>query len=452
MKALIDRVMPKQDSLGGRALSAGAWSLAGSGATFFLRLASNLIMTRLLMPEAFGILAFAITFATAVALLTDIGIHQSIVQEKNLTPRFLRVAWTVRIVRSLVISLGVLLAALVFWLIGPGFADPDSVMAHPTMPYLIAMTAFVPIMEGLISPNFDLAKRQLKYQRLLVLEVVGHIFRILCQVGFAYVSPTVWALLVGTIAGGLGKVLMSHFYLSGPRMRLRWDTDITTQLWQFGRWLMGSSGMTYIINNADKLIFGATVSSLSLGLYVIAFVWIGAAQTIVTNFTNSVGYPVVSEIMRNRPQDAKRLIRKYQIMIDLLAFSGFLVLLLFGPLIVSLLYTDEYAGAGRYIQLLSPMILSLRYWQLGNVVMALGNTRGMFIIATYVAAATIAFILIGLRVGGFEAAITGAMIARFASVPYLLSRTHALFGTRQTLFDAAWGVMSIIAALLIYAL
>jgi O-antigen/teichoic acid export membrane protein len=464
MKGFVARFMPSKGSLGARTLSAGAWSLGSAGATFFLRLASNLIMTRLLAPEAFGILAFAVTFAAAVGLLTDMGIHQSIVREKALTPRFLRVAFTVRILRGLVIAGGVLVCAGVFAFVGPAIASPDSAMAWPYMPYLIAMTALMPIMEGFLSSNFDVAKRELRYKNLLVVEVLGHLFRILCQVGFALLSPTVWALFVGAIAGGLGKVVLSHLYLPGPRMRLRLqgtglprfreeDRPIVEQLWTFGKWIMGSSGMTFIINQGDKILFGFLVPGVSLGLYMIAYVWIGAAQTIVVNFTNSVGFPVVSEIIRNRAGEARRLIRKYQFMIDGLCFAGFLVLLLFGPLIVEVLYTDEYFDAGRITQLLSPIILSLRYRQLGNVVMALGNTRAVFVMATLVAVGTVVFIYAGFEwFGGFDAAVTGAVLARFASFPYLLVQTASFFGWRQTLFDACWGVFSVAITIAIYVI
>lgn len=450
MKGLVARLMPSKGSLGARTLSAGAWSLGSAGSTFFLRLASNLIMTRLLVPEYFGILAFAMTFASAVALLTDVGLHQSIVREKDLTPRFLRVAFSVRIIRGLVIGAGVLVCAGIFAIIGPMFAAPESAMAWPYMPHLIAMTALMPVMDGFLSSNFDVAKRQLRYDRLLVVEVLGNVFRIFCQVSFALASPTVWALFVGTVAGGLGKVLLSHFYLPGPRMRWHWDTEIADRLWKFGKWIMASSGMTFIINNGDKLIFGFLVPGSLLGFYVIAYVWISAAQTIVVNFTNSVGFPVVSEIMRNRPNEARRLIRKYQFMIDGLSFAGFLALFLFGPLLVQVLYTDDYSETGRLIQLISPLILSLRYRQLGNVVMALGNTRAVFIMATLVAIATVVLLLAGLEYSGFEAAVTGIVLARFASFPYLLTQTGSFFGLRQTLFDVLWGVLSIIAAIAIY--
>ena len=101
-----------------RILSAGRWQiLATTGQTVF-RLGSNLIMTRLLMPEAFGMVALAATLMTAMILFTDIGIKQSIIREiDGADAHFLRVAWITKIFRGLFIALCILIfaGALQIW-------------------------------------------------------------------------------------------------------------------------------------------------------------------------------------------------------------------------------------------------------------------------------------------------------------------------------------------------
>lgn len=418
---------------------------------FVLRLTSNLIMTRLLMPEAFGLLAFAMTFATAVALLTDIGIHQSIVREKDqLGPRFLRTAWTVKIVRSAVISGGVLVMAGLFGFIGPVIGQPGSVMMHPQMPFLIAMTAVAPLSEGLVSTNWDVAIRRLQYKRIVLLDIISTLCRILFQIGFALLSPTVWALLAGTLLGGFVKVILSHLFVPGPRMRFTWDKTIIQRLWMYGKWIMGSSMLTFVANNTEKFIFGALVSSVSMGLYVIAFIWVEAGLRVIGILSNTLGFSMISEIIRDRPDEARRLIRKYQMAVDGFCLTGFLLLAFSGQLLVQVLYTPEYLRAGAIIQLLSPLLLSVRFSQLTNVILAGGDSRATFRMTAMIAVATVVFVLAGLHSGGFYGAITGMVLARFVAVPYLLIKTVSFFGRKQTLYDAAVLVGSVTVTGLIY--
>ncbi len=49
-------------------------TLGGVGGQQFLRLASNLILTRLMFPEAFGLMALIQTFMVGLQMFSDIGI------------------------------------------------------------------------------------------------------------------------------------------------------------------------------------------------------------------------------------------------------------------------------------------------------------------------------------------------------------------------------------------
>ena len=83
-------------SLRTRILSGGGAVMGGFGAAQVLRLISNLILTRLLMPEAFGLMAVAISVNIWAVMLTDIGIGSSVIRSPNSEkPEFLRTAWTV---------------------------------------------------------------------------------------------------------------------------------------------------------------------------------------------------------------------------------------------------------------------------------------------------------------------------------------------------------------------
>ena len=64
----------------GRAISAGAWNLGALVTSQVMRLGGNLVMTRLLMPEMFGIISIAATVLFILHLLSDVGLRQNILQ------------------------------------------------------------------------------------------------------------------------------------------------------------------------------------------------------------------------------------------------------------------------------------------------------------------------------------------------------------------------------------
>ncbi|MEM8536535.1 MAG: oligosaccharide flippase family protein [Pseudomonadota bacterium] len=449
--ARLARLRPTKGSLAARAIDAAGWNMVTIGTEFVFRLASNLIMTRLLVPEAFGLLAFAMVFASAVGLLADIGVYQSIVREKDrMGPRFLRVAWTVNVIRSILIALIVVALAVIFAFVGPDFAAPGSAMAAPEMPLLIALTALFPFGQGLVSTNWYAAMRRMHYKRIAFLEFITLILRLASQIGFALISPTVWALLVGGAVGNFAKAALSHLFMPGPRMRWLWDREMADHLWQYGKWIMASSGVTFIIRNTDKLIFGALISSVTMGLYAIAFIWISAAERFLDVFSRAVGFSVVSEMLRDRPDEARRLMRKYQWGIDAICVAACAALIFGGQLLVDVLYTDEYQEAGRIIQLLGPLVLAFRFNQLGNLLLVQGDTRTLFWLAVTIAVATVALLLVGYHFAGFSGGVLGMVIARFASVPVMLAKTGPFFGRRETLYDAGFGLGCVLLAVLVY--
>ncbi len=76
----------------------------GFAATQGIRLVSTLVMTRLLAPSMFGVMAIAMMVNVIASLLTDLGIRQNIVQSRRgADPIFLDTAWTVQIVRGFII-------------------------------------------------------------------------------------------------------------------------------------------------------------------------------------------------------------------------------------------------------------------------------------------------------------------------------------------------------------
>lgn len=437
-----------RQSLGARSIRAGGWGFVRTFATFGLRLASNLIMTRLLLPDAFGMMALAVTVLTALNLMSDIGISQSIVREKEGgDTHFLRVAWVVKLIRSCFVSLGVASIAAALWILGPIYAAEGTVYARPEMPGLILLAAFGPILTGAASTTVELAGRELNYARVTLLDIASQIISILCMILFAQFSPTVWALMTGMLVGNLMRCLFSHTLMPGPKMRFEWDREISDKLWKFGKWILASSAVWFVANYADKLILGGLVGSATFGIYTIAQIWVEAAKKFISRIQASVGFPAIAEVYRERPHDVPRLFRKFQTVMDGICFLGFLTLLLGGPLLIKSLYSETYHTAGRYLQIMSLTFLILRFDTLMGLVLNTGNSKAMFGRTAIQAVAVLAGVPLGFSLFGVEGAIWAAVISQASVIPYILYHSNKILGLRQTLLDIAWAIMTLVAAM-----
>jgi O-antigen/teichoic acid export membrane protein len=431
--------MPSPGSLGRRASQAIGWNLFQLVGQNLLKLGSNLIMTRLLLPDAFALVSLVFILITAITLATDIGVRQSIVREQDgETTVFLRTAWVLKVVRGVALAVLLLGVALCVSLSVPFWAPQGTVYADPRLPGLIAFGAAAPLLIGLHSANRELAERLLCYRPLALLEVGGQIVSILAMLLFALLSPTVWALMAGALVAPLVTTVGSHLILPGPKMRWQIDGEIAWRIWHFGKWLIGSSIFTFVGRNADKLIFGALLNITTMGLLTIAYTWIMAGQLVIQQLLTKVAYPVLSEVKRGRPQDLGHSLSRIQRWVDLLCVAGFMAAVGLGPLLVETLYTETYHLAGQFMALLGLGFLCLRFEVLSNLMLTLGDSRGMM----WLWAQRAAFLVVALPLVhdalGLGAALTLTALHSLISVPYLLFRLRGHLGRRMQLENVLW--------------
>lgn len=87
-------------------IRSSAWVFGGQIAGQILRLVNNLIMTRLLVPEMFGVMAVANTIIVGLQLCSYFGISHNIIQSSRGDERtFMDTAWVLQILRGMLIGL-----------------------------------------------------------------------------------------------------------------------------------------------------------------------------------------------------------------------------------------------------------------------------------------------------------------------------------------------------------
>lgn len=420
------------------------WVFGVSTVALVLRLISNLIMVRYLQPDAFGLIALAVLAHVAVELMTDIGIGQSIVREKDGdTSRFLCVAWTVQLIRSICIAMFILLIAAGFYFFGPHIGAPGSVYGRAESPIIIAFLALSALFKGAESTNVFLARRHLEYSRISVLELGSQVIALLFMVAAVQFSPTVWVLLGGILVGAACRLILSHLIVSGPRMGLAYDRDVRVRLWRFGKWIMASSALNYIATHADALILGGLLGAATFGVYTIANTWIQGATMILRKFGDEVGYSAFAEVINTRPDDLPRVFGRYMQVMNVLVTTGFLCCASLARPFVDLLYPSAFEEAGLYLQLMAPILLLFRFTAHMNILTAMGNSRAIATVSLLRSVAMCVFVPVGFSLGGVLGAVVAASLARASAIPYAIFLTNHVLKGSQVSTEWVWYIAAL---------
>jgi O-antigen/teichoic acid export membrane protein len=333
----------EQKKLGKDLRRGSTWVLMGYVGGQALRLASNLVLWRLLYPEAFGLMALVNTFLSGLQMFSDVGIAPSIVQSKQGDePDYLNTAWTIQALRGLTLFVIACLAA--------------RTVAHfyeaPDLTGLIPMVGLVSIFAGFISTKLVTAKRHVALGRLTILELASQALGIAIMIPIAYATKSVWALAIGSVATSVAKLVLSHTFLPGVRNQFRWHAPSARALLHFGRWVFLSTLLTFAVLQSDRLIFGKLVTLEMLGVYSIATVWAAIPTQVLSQVSSSVVFPLLSRVHNAGGNFAAAL---RQTRTPWLALAGWMVACLAagGPSLVHFFYDERAKAAEWMLQILA---------------------------------------------------------------------------------------------------
>jgi O-antigen/teichoic acid export membrane protein len=413
--------MTETPSLRARSRSIVSWTLVQIVVSNGLRLTSNLLLTRLLAPEAFGLISLAMLAITAMAMLSDLGIGRSITREPDGdTTAFLRAAWRAKALRGMFISAGVLLAAFLLWLLGPSLAPPDSTYADPLLPGLIAATALIALMTGFESTCVELSARRMQVARAVIVQLSCQALTVLTMLAAASLAPSPWAIMAGMLLGGLVGCILTHIVYPGPRMGWNSDPTLAARLWNFGRWIILSSSLTFLQSNADRMVLGALLGPTAFGHYVIALIWVEAARQLYAILVRRIVYPAFSEYQNARRADLPRLYRRFQRLGDAFLLTAFVALFFGAETLVGFFYTDAYADSAHFIGLVAFSLLSSRFDPSSELLLSLGDSRATAV-TSFIRTIAIAVALpLGWFLDGIDGLILASALHPLAAVPFIL--------------------------------
>ncbi|UVO51478.1 oligosaccharide flippase family protein [Sphingomonas sp. SUN019] len=309
-----------------------------------LRVVSTIILTRLLAPEAFGVVGIIMSVIFVLLMISDLGFQAFVVRhEQGDEPVFLDAIWTVRLVRGCALTL------ILFVL-----AEPIAAALHKgQLSPLIAASSAIFVIEGLSSLSLITALRDRLLLRLSALELVVGVVQLLASIALAIVWRNAWAILIALLFGSFVKSWLSYAMFPGSRRRWRWDRRHNAQLWSFARFVTGSSIITMLLMQADKVILSLVLSLDTLGLYILAGNLALAPIAFTTAYASRVLYPLYARVWRERPGDLAAVYyaaRRRGSLLYMIAAGGLIGV---APLLIAILYDHRYAGAADYLRLLA---------------------------------------------------------------------------------------------------
>jgi len=222
-----------------------------------MRFIRSMILARILAPDQIGIMAIIMSFSMAFEALTEVGVKQSIIQNKQgANTRYLNVAWWMQVTRALCFF-GI--AALSAPWISSFYDKPE------LLPLL--RVAFIAIaLRGFVSPRAAVLEKEYKFGRAVFLIQGSAILGAIISIGMAFVMRNVWALVIGFVIE-MAILCILSFILVPFRPRFEIDRGSLVELMKFARGMIGLPVLTAISRYMPILLLGKLISEDQLGLF-----------------------------------------------------------------------------------------------------------------------------------------------------------------------------------------
>lgn len=428
-------------SFASRALGSGAWSMANFGLGQIMRLGSNLILTRILSPDDFGLMALVTSFLIGLTMFSDMGFGPSIMQSKRGDePDFLDTIWTLKIIRGFMIFGAAMVMAWPLAL----FYDA------PLFGWVFPAAACSMIVGGFLPTRIDTAARHLQLGRLTVIELGNQLIGILLTIAAALVLQSVWALVWGNVLGALVQLLMFRLFLPGHRNRLRMEPEARAEVMKFGKWIFFSTICGFLLFQGDRIILGRVLTLNQLGIYNIGLFLATVPAMLGSSIAGRLFIPMYRQHPPAESAENTRILARTRAGLTALLLAVAVILAWAGPPLVELLYDPRYAAAGGIlvaiacIQMLQVIPLSYK-----SAALAAGDSRGFFVVQSTRAAIYSALVAGGAVLYGLPGLLIGQALAQVLCYPATvwLARRHGCWDPRHDLVAATLAIVAAATAL-----
>lgn len=326
------------------------------------------ILSRILSPEDFGVIALATVFITFFSILSESGIGSAIIQKKDLNKLDISNIFTITI------FLGIVLTLSLFFLAGFISEFYKNVQLKIIL-QLLCTSLFFSVAN--IVPNGIL----LKEKRFKFLSMRNMFIQFLCGIAsviYAYSGGGIYALLINPIIGSVLVFFINYFQfrivpqVSGALLSFQ-------KIYKYSLYQFLFTIVNYFSRNLDSLLIGRFLGMNVLGYYEKSYRLMLLPITNITNVINSVSHPVFSEYQ----DKIMEIERKYKKIIAVLSIIGF-------PLSILLFYNSAFLIITIFGSNWEPSIIIFKILSLsvgfqivvssaGSIFQATNNTRLLFI-------------------------------------------------------------------------
>lgn len=415
----------------------------GKYASILVTLLTTTVLSRILSPSEYGIVAITTVFSSFFNVIADMGFGTAVIQNKSLTDEEINDIFSF----SILISIGL---GLVFALLGIPISLIYENRVYLKICPLLGLAVFFSAIN--IVPHGKLM-REKRFKLMGIRLISVSLFSGVLAIGMAYAGLSYYALVFQTIIYAalvfLWNLLNAHL-----KIRLRFHFESIRKILSYSMNQFAFSILNYGEKNLDNLLIGKSLGAESLAFYDKGF---RLMMYPVQNLTYVIT-PVLHPILADHQDDRKYIYDAYIKVTRVLSLLGVfisafcfwnrreIILFFFGSQWTSSISLFGWLSLSVWPQMISASAAS--------IYQSTGNTKLLFRSSLVHTCVTLILILLGVHTGELERVaqmVTLAIYIRFFVEFYFLVVRNFGFSYKQFLLTFSKDVLIFAAMIAVMA-
>lgn len=386
---------------------------SGKYSTILLQLFVNAILSRILTPNDYGIVAVITVFSTLFISLSDMGFGAAIIQHKDLTKEEIDGIFTITIFIAIIL-------ALIFS--GASFFIAEFYNNCVYIPLGILLSVSLLFNALNMVPN-GIMNRNKKFMIIAIRTVCAYAISALIAIIVACLGGKYYAIVIQTMFSSI-VIFLWNLFETRPKIRIKGCLHSVSKVINYSGYQFAFTIVNYFSRNLDNLLTGKFMGSTALGYYNKAYSLMLYPINNLTGIISPVLHPLLSDYQKNK----EIIYKKYMIIVKILALIGAFI----GPFchfasneIIMILYGKQWGDSIKCFEILSFAIFpQLIGSSAGSIYQSLGKTKLLFYNGVLNTIITIIAILIGVLIGKnviiLSKYVACAYIIHFITVYFML--------------------------------
>lgn len=330
-----------EQDLNVRIVRATKWSGIAEISAKLISLIVNMVLARLLTPEAFGVIATITMVITFAEVFTDAGFQKYIVQhefrDEDELNKSTNVAFWTNFIFSVAICVGIFF-----------FREPIAQqVGSPGLGNSISIASLLIIVAAFSSIQMARYKRAFDFKTLFYARVGTALIPLVITVPLAFWLKNYWALLIGNfVCQVFNAVILT--VKSKWKPQLYYSFKLLKEMFSFTAWTLLESISVWLTSYIGVFIVGSHLDEYYLGIYKTSMSTITSYMGIIASTITPVLFAALSRYQNDEP-NFRRTFLSFQRSASVLVMPMGVGIFLFSDLVTEILLGNQWTEASGFV-------------------------------------------------------------------------------------------------------